>query len=143
MKPSKGYIELTKQSDFDIVNKDIKYYMEGYPNHEMILELSMDAVKRFKDDSIDFVYIDANHQDPYVTQDIAEWTRRVRSGGIVSGHDYTERSHDRRHPCEYDVIGAIDKYTTERNIPLFVLGADDPAKGTIRDFSRSWMFVKP
>jgi len=48
----------------------------------------MDAVKMFDDGSLDFVYIDANHEWPFVTQDIFYWSKKVRSGGIVSGHDY-------------------------------------------------------
>jgi hypothetical protein len=57
-------------------------------NVEFIRKYSIDAVKDFKDESLDFVYIDGNHTFEYVIQDIAEWERKVRKGGIVSGHDY-------------------------------------------------------
>jgi len=63
-------------------------------NCEFIRKYSMDAVKDFKDESLDFVFIDGNHSFQYVINDIAEWSKKVRPGGIVAGHDYwisTER----------------------------------------------------
>ena len=49
---------------------------------------SMDAVGDFALESLDFVYIDGNHCFDYVMEDLIAWSRRVKSGGIVSGHDY-------------------------------------------------------
>jgi predicted O-methyltransferase YrrM len=50
--------------------------------------MSMDAVREIADESLDFVYIDGNHCFDYVMQDLIEWAKKVRPGGIVSGHDY-------------------------------------------------------
>lgn len=55
----------------------------------IIREYSIHAVHLFEDRSLDFVYIDGNHEFQHVTNDIAEWSRKVRPGGVVSGHDYT------------------------------------------------------
>jgi predicted O-methyltransferase YrrM len=49
---------------------------------------SMEAVKRFSDQSLDFVYIDANHRFYHVAQDIRAWWPKVRMGGLLAGHDY-------------------------------------------------------
>ena len=54
----------------------------------IIKKTSMDALKDFKDESLDFVFIDGNHTFQYVVNDIAEWSKKVRKGGIISGHDY-------------------------------------------------------
>lgn len=54
----------------------------------LIKSFSMDALKFFKDESLDFVYLDANHEFQHVVNDIAEWSKKVRKGGIVSGHDF-------------------------------------------------------
>lgn len=53
-----------------------------------IREMSMDAVREFKEGSLDFVYIDGNHHFDYVMSDIIWWSKVVRPGGIVAGHDY-------------------------------------------------------
>lgn len=54
----------------------------------IIKKFSMDAVKDFEDEFFDFVYIDANHEYKYVKEDIEEWAKKVRPGGIVAGDDY-------------------------------------------------------
>ena len=41
------------------------------------------------DKSIDFVYIDADHEYESVRKDIAAWHPKIRRGGIISGHDYS------------------------------------------------------
>ena len=48
----------------------------------------MEALKDFNDNSLDFVFIDGNHTFEYVVEDIAQWSKKVKVGGIVSGHDY-------------------------------------------------------
>ena len=47
-----------------------------------------DAVKDIEDSSLDFVHIDGDHSYDFVMQDIILWGRKVRIGGIISGHDY-------------------------------------------------------
>jgi hypothetical protein len=49
---------------------------------------SMDAVKDVPLESLDFVYIDGHHSFDYVMQDLIEWGKRVRIGGVIAGHDY-------------------------------------------------------
>ena len=49
---------------------------------------SVSASKIYKDNSIDFVFIDANHEYDYVKKDIEAWFPKVKVGGIIAGHDY-------------------------------------------------------
>ncbi len=135
--PYNGYTDYTKESTFATLYHDAKKRLSKYTNYEFINELSMDAVKRFKDESLDFVYIDANHDDPYITQDITEWIKKVKKGGIIAGHDYA------RIIRGWDVIRAVQKYTKKNNInPWFVIGLSAKIPGMIRDDSRSWMIIK-
>lgn len=103
---------------------------------------SMDVVKQFKRQSLDFVYIDANHTLPYVIQDIWQWSERVRPGGIVSGHDFNEHPQG-RYQCH--VVDAVKAWTSCYHIaPWFVVGDDH----TVRDGkrlrrNRSWFWVVP
>lgn len=64
------------------------------------------AAEFFADDSVDFVFIDADHSLEAVRLDLAAWWPKVCSGGIFSGHDY-------RHP---PVKQALDEFTTKNNI---------------------------
>ena len=54
----------------------------------IIRDLSVNASKRFNDNSLDAVFIDADHSYEAVKLDIQNWMPKVRKGGILAGHDY-------------------------------------------------------
>lgn len=106
--------------------------------YEFIKEKSMEALKHFEDESLDFVYIDANHEADFPLRDIEEWTKKVRKGGMVAGHDYV-----RIKVLNFTIKDALEQYTKEHNInPWFVLGTFMVRSREIRDNSRSWMIIK-
>lgn len=49
---------------------------------------SVYAATRVPNQSLDFVYIDAKHDEASVRADIAAWLPKVKPGGILAGHDY-------------------------------------------------------
>lgn len=53
-------------------------------------ERSWEAAKHYQDSSLDFVFIDANHKYPSVVQDIAAWRPKIKPGGLICGHDYSQ-----------------------------------------------------
>jgi hypothetical protein len=54
----------------------------------MIRATSAIASNVFSDESLDFVYIDANHAYEFVKEDIAKWWPKVKKGGWFCGHDF-------------------------------------------------------
>jgi cephalosporin hydroxylase len=50
---------------------------------------SQKASSLFKNNSLDFVFIDANHIYDFVKNDILSWLPKVKKGGYIGGHDYT------------------------------------------------------
>jgi predicted O-methyltransferase YrrM len=89
--PWETYDGLNDWTDANRLNEHwiaAKSRLGQYPEVQIIKKYSMDAVKDFGDNSLDFVYIDANHEFPYVAEDIFYWAQKVKPGGIVSGHDY-------------------------------------------------------
>lgn len=52
---------------------------------------SLQAAKQFEDESLDFVFIDASHEYEDVRDDIRAWFPKVKKGGIIAGHDYTNK----------------------------------------------------
>jgi predicted O-methyltransferase YrrM len=84
---------------------------------------SMAAAQDVPDASLDFVYIDGNHAKAFVLQDLAAWVPKVRSGGMVSGHDYSQRKVKAK--ARIEVKEAVDEYVAEHGIaPVFVASAD-------------------
>lgn len=51
-------------------------------------KISTQAAKEIDDGSLDFVFIDANHQEKFVREDIYAWYPKLRRGGLLMGHDY-------------------------------------------------------
>lgn len=114
--------------------------LKGYNVHFM-KQFSMDAVKRFKDNTLDFVYIDANHDLPWVMDDLIQWEKKVRPGGILCGHDYIKMRPNK--PSKVRVVEALAWYTELKPIKTwFVIGARAKETGVLRDNDRSWMWVK-
>lgn len=143
----KEYKEYVGDETFEDLFRQAKKRLTGCPNYEFIRELSMDALNHFDDNQLDFIYIDANHADPYISEDIQKWFRKLKSGGILAGHDYVRPSRYGKNTFDaqekWSVIGAVNKYTKENNIrPWFILGLSAKIPGMIRDNSRSWMWVK-
>jgi len=76
---------------------------------KLVKAKSMDAVRNVAMESLDFVYIDGHHGFDYVMQDLIEWSKRVKKGGIVSGHDYYRFRWA-------GVVDAVDAYTRAHQI---------------------------
>jgi len=53
-----------------------------------IRKQSHEAVKDFAPESIDVVYIDADHTYEHVVEDIKDWWEIVKVGGVLAGHDF-------------------------------------------------------
>jgi len=123
---------------FDQMAERCKKKLAPY-NCTILRKTSMEALKDFADNSLDFVYIDANHDFLTFIQDLHYWKRKVRIGGIISGHDYAVFSYRKRN----HVKRALDAYATSfRMTPFFVIGSYDIILGETRDRQRSWMWVK-
>lgn len=49
------------------------------------------AVKKVKDETLDFVFIDADHSYKECLWDIRKWSLKVKPGGLICGHDFQNR----------------------------------------------------
>lgn len=53
-----------------------------------IISTSVDASKRYEDNSLDFVFVDGAHDYKSVSEDIKCWLPKVKENGIIAGDDY-------------------------------------------------------
>ena len=74
-------------------------------------DLTALAAKKFEDGSLDFVFIDADHSYEGVRGDIELWLPKVKSGGLLCGHDYDS-------PTFPGVALAVKKMLPGRSIDL-------------------------
>ncbi len=80
--------------------------VEGY--YTPIRMDSVEAAKLYQDESLDFIYIDADHSYESVKNDILAWFPKLKVNGILAGHDY---------PME-PVRRAVHELLGEKNISL-------------------------
>lgn len=48
---------------------------------------SLSATLQFQDNSIDFLFLDADHRYDQFKWDLEAWTPKLKSGGVICGHD--------------------------------------------------------
>ena len=73
---------------------------------KIIKNFSVNALKYIPDNSLDFIYIDGNHQYEYVYQDISLWISKLKVNGVMSGHDI----------CLINVRNAVKDFCFNKNI---------------------------
>lgn len=135
-RPSK----LQERQDF-IYEHEAKARLAPY-DCTLIRATSMDALKEFKDGSLDFVYIDGDHTFRCIAEDIYEWSKKVRPGGIISGHDYYYFGPSKGTGLWCQVGPVVDAFVKCFEIStLHVWGKDRHATDK-DDRYPSWLFVK-
>lgn len=83
---------------------------------------SIDAAKLYGENSLDFVFIDAAHDYQNVKADINAWYPKVKSGGILAGHDYFSEWGD--------VVKAVDEFVLNNKYSLDI------------NYNNCWGFIK-
>ena len=74
--------------DFDEVKRHFEEATLPFQNRLMVFQgLSWEMSDQIEDEFLDFVFIDADHGYPSVSKDIRAWTPKLRSDGMISGHD--------------------------------------------------------
>jgi hypothetical protein len=91
---------------------------------------SLEAAGTFADSSLDFVYIDANHQFQPALDDMRAWFPKVRAGGVLAGHDYVDGTFD---AGKFGVKSAVRAFECETGLV---------ARGTVDPMWPSWYIVK-
>lgn len=137
--PYKGYRDHVTQSKLDKLEADTRQRLADY-NCTVVKGFSLEEAENYEDESLDFVYIDANHEYRQTVDDISTWEKKVRVGGILAGHDYIKR---RRPGYLMHVPQALHGYADSYDIkPIFILGRKERLSGEKRESTRSWFFVK-
>lgn len=93
--------------------------MKPYKNVFIIKDYSLNAVETIAKESLDYCYVDANHLFDECVMDLIQWSKRVRSGGIVSGDDFYQL--DQKRWVGGGVVEAVQAYVNAHRIPIWYL----------------------
>lgn len=104
--PCKTY-EGDSDPDYFSQAEGIRLLLKPYGDRAVFLEMmSADAVRIIPE--VDFVFVDGNHFEHYVSQDIALYWPKIRKGGFLSGHDYDQ----------VGVRTAVRKFAESQKLPV-------------------------
>lgn len=81
--------------------------MMPYAGRYEFIELPSDDASKIIPNQLDFVYIDGNHSYNYVRNDILTYYPKIKTGGVIGGHDYINIP---------DVRRAVDEFAHENNL---------------------------
>jgi len=122
-------LEYEQETVWDVCYEIAKTTLAPY-NATLIRGYSTEIVNQFDDNSLDFVYIDGNHDLRHTVDDIDDWSKKVRPGGIIAGHDYWRRTKN----VTIHVKDAVNSWTYLYGInPWFIF---------TKDHDPSWFWVK-
>lgn len=85
---------------------------------------SIEASKFTKPESLDFVYLDADHSYEGVAADLAAWWPKLKRGGLMAGHDYLDGVHG---GVTYGVERAVDDFAAEHELGVHVIREEWPS----------------
>jgi predicted O-methyltransferase YrrM len=127
-----GYKERTTQKSMNQIYKAAKERLKNY-HCKLIRDFSERAYKNFFNSSLDFVYIDGNHDEAHVMYDIVHWSPKVKKGGIIAGSNFAR--YKGRYGSYNKVKETVIKYANASKInPWFALRAPNEHS--------SWMWIK-
>jgi len=88
-----GYVDIanTDNESFEKIFQQAKDNTTRFCKRAKIIrDLSINASLMFEDNSLDLVYIDADHSYNGCLLDIKTWFPKVKQGGLICGHDYLD-----------------------------------------------------
>ena len=112
------YIDFTDGVDQTLLrNICIANFVEE-PRAHLTISTSIEGAKKFKDASVDFVYIDANHAYKYVKEDIVAWLPKIKKGGVIAGHDWDWK--DKQKDNELAVKKAVEEVFDRDKVHYYI-----------------------
>ena len=109
---------LTNQHIMDWWYKYALWKFNTADNVTVIRKHSYEIVGAYQDNFFDFVYIDGRHIYKDVLIDCEMWYPKVRSGGILGGHDYYNEL------CGEDIRKAVNVFLNNKPNKLHTRGED-------------------
>lgn len=130
-------VENVEQGKMDQRHLMVQRMFLGDLSTRIIRAMSVEAATIFEPNSLDWVYIDADHSAPGVQADLDAWVPKVRTGGLICGHDYIDSKiagPDGKWIDFMEVKSIVDAYAAARGVRVVIL---DPAS----EYA-SWCIIK-
>jgi hypothetical protein len=112
---------ISSQEEFDKVYFEFLDNIKPFASLTTIIrEDSNKAAKSFADESLDFIFVDANHTYESVKDDVYAWIPKLKKGGIIAGHDYFTRVHPGVKQAIDEIFKENVSFIPEQNVWIFI-----------------------
>ncbi len=101
-------------------------------NIHICKNFSVDCAKNFPDEYFDWVYLDADHSEKAVLDDLSHWYPKVKCGGFISGHDCNPDPNNIAYEW-FGVDNALLKYFNKNHDDIYL---------TNESYYQSWIYRK-
>lgn len=110
---------ITSKGNYKVNNEWEKFYERAKTLGIVHRMNSVDAAKEFNDGYFDWIYVDAGHSYESCLADLEAWFPKVKDGGIIAGHDYSDTEETRKKG--FGVKQAVDDFCKKYNLEIFAL----------------------
>lgn len=80
---------------------------------------SLEAADSFADGQLDWIYLDALHSREAVAEDLLVYKDKIKPGGFILGHDYTNHMPAQR--AGFGVVEAVNNFAIEHGYTLLLV----------------------
>jgi Methyltransferase domain len=124
--PAEDYVDVANvtQAQHDAFHQETLGRLQKFGDRSTVWRMfGGEAAEKVPHHSLDFVYLDARHDGPSVTEDLETWTPKVRPGGVIAGHDYVDGMFAEG---EFGVRSSVDAFFAALEWPVRATFADPP-----------------
>lgn len=97
------------QEDMDNIKQDVIDRFSADSRVNIISKYSIDALDDIEDNSLDWIYLDANHSYSFAQQDLENWWLKLKAGGFLCGNAYQDDDAQIR-LLDFGIIPAVDVF---------------------------------
>lgn len=104
--------DVIKFGGFELLAKNIKLHLKEYSNRYVWYRQPSTSITNelIPDNSLDAVFIDADHSYDAVTKDLEFWWKKLKVGGWLLGDDYAS--------CHPGTAQAVNEFSIKNNLQL-------------------------
>ena len=124
--------DVMKYGSFEKLVKNINLHLSNYTNRYTWYRQPSISItnEQIKDNSLDAIFIDADHSYNSVKQDLHFWWNKVRIGGWILGDDYNS--------CHPGTTKAVNEFAKDKNLKLEFLSK----KNGTQEYYPIYKFIK-
>lgn len=114
-----GYYNGGLSRALDQAFEKVKCEFQNHENVRIVRQPSSIATNEFQNDSLDFIYIDANHRYDFVLADLYRWSVKLKETGVIVLNDaYVSHIGKKQHISVLEAISSFTKLSDFRPVAM-------------------------